>query len=174
MNGFSLLRKIRQSWPDRVSKPKIVMLTGDTLACPSGKMNALQVIALLAKPVEAEAISNLARRHLQKTSAVREGPANSAPEVPLNHLLKIFFDDLEQQLPSLDLHLTNLARKPAKGILHQVIAASSICREKAIEQHGRWLNECLTEPARPDLIAQAYLGLRRVISQARKAVRQRE
>lgn len=173
-DGFSLLKKIRDAWPEHESAPSFVLLTGDTFVCSPRKLNALRLVALLGKPVEAKAIMHLSRRYLRQTPGVREDREHPFSRPPTEKLRTIFLDDLEHQLPSLDLCLSRLEWESAKAILHQVIAASSICQDSGTEHYGRWLNECLNDPIRPDLVAHAYYGLRKAITLARQSIRHHE
>ena len=154
--GISLLNLIRKSWPHGHQWPETVMLTGDSSPQAMQQMRNAPVSAILIKPVLANDIRDTSVRLLQLDQGVREKTADDAGDIPLVKLRKMFQQELQIRLPQLDRDICNLDWSSARGILHQLTAASAMCNEKDIERHCRQLFDVLAENPEPGAISNTY------------------
>jgi CheY-like chemotaxis protein len=154
--GISLLNLIRKSWPSGHQWPEIVMLTGDCSPQSMQQMRNAPVSAILIKPVLANDIRDASVRLLQLDQGVREKTADDAGDIPLVKLRKMFQQELQTRLPELDRNICDLDWASARGILHQLTAASAMCDEKDFERHCRNLFDVLAESPEAGTISHTY------------------
>ena len=154
--GISLLNLIRKSWPPGRQWPEIVMLTGDCSPQAMQQIRNAPVSAVLIKPVLANEIRDASVRLLQLDQGVREKTADDAGDIPLVKLRSMFQQELQIRLPELDRDICNLDWASARGILHQLTAASAMCNEKDFERHCRQLFDVLDENPEPGAIGNSY------------------
>lgn len=166
MDGLSLLHKIRQSWPEHDEKPAFAILTGDSSADSRPELWAVNPVAILTKPATKSQVANLVSLYLHQASGVREKREQPSTRKSPRNLRRIFMEDLETQCPLLDQHMSALDWDSAKGVLHQIIAGSAICRQEEIERHSRLLHDHLSQPDNLGQLAQVYYGLLRAIAHA--------
>lgn len=164
-DGFSLLEKIRTGWPDDLQQPGFVILSGDSSFDTRETLNLPGKITMITKPASCRDIQDLATRHLPHFHRVRHDTATNSDQAPHPALRRVFLCDLETQCPLLDKHLAGLDWPSARRVLHQMIAASAMCREDHIEHYSRLLNTELADSCRPEPLSQAYFGLLRAINQ---------
>lgn len=166
--GLNLVQEIRSSWPQDRSLPHVIIITGD--CSPGLRKTADQagVTELLLKPVRREDIKASARRVIYRDRAVQENSL-PGPVAAVDHELhNLFYRELATRLPMLDRHISRLDWKPASEILHQLIASSSMCRERDLEYRSRQLYKAIR--ANPEIrsVARAYHPFLRAASYARK------
>jgi DNA-binding response OmpR family regulator len=166
-DGFSLLEQIRTAWPEDFSQPTFVILTGDSLLDTSKAHNLPGDVAIIMKPARRRDIRELATRHLSHFRCVRQNMEKHANQAPHPALRRVFLRDLETQCPLLDQHIAGLDWRSARDLLHQMIAASAMCREARVELYCRLLNDELADSRQPEPLSQAYFGLLRAIDQSR-------
>ena len=155
-DGLSLLEKIKTGWPDDLPQPGFVILSGDA-SCDTGEpLNLPGKIAIIRKPASCRVIQDLATRHLSHLRRVQHNTEKASARFPYPALQRLFLHDLATQCPLLDKHIARLDWPSARGVLHQMIAASAMCREADIERYCRLLNTELAD-----------FGLLRAVEQSR-------
>jgi len=152
-NGYATAAQIRRDWPPGCPWPRIVMLSAD----PQERMpetTAVTADAFLLKPVSA--------RELMRAVLVE---SRQAPFVPAAHgpapdeLQGLFRAELTAKLQSLDQCLCRPDLAAARGILHQLIASSALCRQRRLEHDLRALYAACGMPANAPLLAGGYFSL---------------
>lgn len=167
IDGLSLLEQIRSGWPGGSPQPTFVILSGDSSVDTTKALKLPGEIAMIAKPARNREIRNLATRHLSHFRCVRENMEKDSNQAPAPPLRRVFLRDLATQYRLLDEHITGLDWQSARGVLHQMIAASAMCCEAHIERYCRLLNDELAGSCQPDRLSQAWFGLLRAIDQSR-------
>lgn len=155
-SGLSLLKLIRQSWPQEHLWPAVIMLTGDNSPSLADQIRSAPVSAVLIKPVPAEDIRNSCIRLLHLDRSVRETSKLPGKEIPAVKLRKMFLEELQTRLPELDQSIEQLDWASARSILHQLTASSAMCQEKELERHCRQLFDVLTERPESGSLTRAY------------------
>jgi response regulator RpfG family c-di-GMP phosphodiesterase len=170
-DGFSLLKEIRTGWPDDLPQPGFVILSGESSFDKREALNLSAEIAIITKPASCRDIQDLANRHLSHFHLIQQNTEKDSDPVPSPVLRRVFLRDLETQCPLLDKHIAGLDWPGARGVLHQMIAASAMCRETHIERYCRLLNSELADSCQPEPLSQAFFGLLRAIDQSRHEFR---
>jgi CheY-like chemotaxis protein len=153
INGLEVVRRIRLAWPPDKPPPRVIILTGDDSGLKQCELAALNIDALLIKPVSGQQLREAAG--LERNNRVTEsGPGGDKLE-----LRNLFREELERRLPELDQCISNFDGQRATRILHQLIASSAICNERELESGLRRLDAtCRRDDSTADL-AQAYFSL---------------
>lgn len=153
INGLEVIKRIRLAWPTDQPPPRVIILTGDDSGLKQGDLAALNIDALLVKPVSGQQLRDAARFH--RNNRVTE----PGPGVDKLELKNLFREELERRLPELDQCISNFDRNRAAGILHQLIASSAICNERELENDLRKLDAtCRRDDSTADL-ARTYYAL---------------
>jgi CheY-like chemotaxis protein len=167
MNGIDLLRRIRNGWPEEISPPEFVILSGDPKAGIVAQDDRSGVFRVMTKPARGRDLQELALAVLPSPRTAGE-PHDMHPTATLRPKFnELFQNDLEDQGWLLDRSIAALDWRSARGVLHQMIAACAICFEADIEWHCRLLSGALAASCRPDELSRAYFGLLRAIEQSR-------
>ena len=165
--GLSVLETLRQSWPPQRLPPAIVILTGDNSPEMQQKLEQTAVSAILVKPVHTKQIRDLTVQLLQLDRGVRETEPQEQTEAPQTGLRQVFLEEMHTRLPELDRDISSLDWNAARNILHQLIASSAMCQEKAFENQCRLMFATLSNYPEPSAIAQAYFQFRQAVIQMR-------
>ena len=151
-NGLEVVRRIRLAWPPDKPLPRVIILTGDDSELKQCELTALNIDALLIKPVSGQQLLEAAG--LERNNRVTE----SGPGGDMLELRNLFREELERRIPELDQCIANFDRQRAARILHQLIASSAICNERELESDLRRLDlTCRRDDSTADL-AQAYFS----------------
>ncbi len=154
--GLDLVQEIRSVWPQQRSLPHIVIITGDGSSLMRQRAKQINIAGLPLKPVRMDDLTTLAPRLLRLASTVRESSAPGPPTATDHELRKLFARELTTRLPMLDGNITQLEWKPAREILHQLIASSAMCGEQELELCCRLLYQAIGGNRDPKTIAQTY------------------
>ena len=153
INGLEVIRRIRLAWPAERPPPRVIILTGDDSGLKQSDLTALNIDALLVKPVSGQQLREAAR--LDRNNRVNESDARGH-SLELRNLLR---EELVRLLPELDQCISNFDCIRATRILHQIIASSAICNERKLESGLRKLDTaCRRDDSTADL-ARAYYAL---------------
>jgi len=169
MDGLSLAQRILEMWPKTDCAPALVILSGTPRPSSDRRLSGRIITNWVQKPASHEEIQHLARFHLKLNEGVGEASVSGRIPTSRRHMKQLFLADLERLFPELDHHISRLEWKLARRVLHQLIAASAICREREIEFHFRLLQECLAQPLRTAELAQAWSGTLHAIARAQLA-----
>jgi CheY-like chemotaxis protein len=153
INGLEVVRRIRLAWPPDKPPPRVIILTGDDSGLKQCELAALNIEALLVKPVSGQQLREAAGLE-RKNRVTESGPGGDKLE-----LRGLFREELARRLPELDQCISNFDRQGTIRILHQLIASSAICNERELESGLRRLDAtCRRDDSTADL-AQAYFSL---------------
>jgi len=150
-SGLNLIQRIRRHWPTQLSQPRIVVLSADPSGPGRSEIERLDIDQVLIKPVRSAQI-----RHAAKIHRRQEIIESRDPEPELHWL---FRQELDRRLPELDRCMGDLDLLGVRGILHQLIASSAICRESRLEASMRKLDNGCQENEPPTELAMAYYQL---------------
>ena len=153
INGLEVIRRIRLAWPPDQPSPRIIILTGDDSRLKQSDLAALNIDALLVKPVSGQQLREAAR--LQANDRVTE----SDPREDKLELKYLFREELERRLPELDQCISNFDGHRAARILHQLIASSAMCNECELESGLRKLDAACRRDGSTAELARAYYAL---------------
>ena len=153
INGLEVIRRIQLAWPADQRPPRIIILTGDDSGLKQSDLAALNIDALLVKPVSGQQLREAAR--LQATDRV----AAPEPREDKLELLYLFREELERRLPELDQCISDFDRHRAASILHQLIASSAICNECELESALRKLDAACRRDGSTAELARTYYAL---------------
>ena len=94
INGLEVIRRIRLAWPPDKPPPRVIILTGDDSGLKQCELAALNIDALLVKPVSGQQLREAARLE-RKNRVTESGPGGDKLE-----LRNLFREELERRNPT--------------------------------------------------------------------------